>query len=185
VEVGEFEEGVELVAQEVEAEEVHEQFALVGEAVGFQPLGIGVAGGDVADVGGDGIIDDDAVGAEGGAEHEAVEGLAAGEGDIDLAVGEGGVGVDDGAFEGEALALVDGDGPGELEGDLFEGAFDGFGDAVGGGIDGVLDVVPLEGLGEDVVDVAGAADADGGAVDGGDAADACRYRSAWRGRDRS
>ena len=87
-------------------------------------------------------------------------------------MGEGGVGLDDGALEGEALALVDGDGPGELERNLPEGALDGFGDAAGGGIDGVLDVVPLHRLDGDVGEVAGAADADGGAVDAGDAPDA-------------
>ena len=171
VEVGEFEQGVEQVAQAVEAEEADEKFALVGQAIKGEAGGVGGARGHLADVIGDGGVGDDAAGPEGLAQDEAFEGLATGEGDIDLAVGKGGVGVHDGALEGEPLAFVDGDGPGELERDLLEGAFDGFGDALGGGIDRVLHVVPLHGRDGNVARVAGAADADGAVFDGRDAAE--------------
>ena len=51
------------------------------------------------------------------AEHESFERFATREGHIRLTVGESPLHVDDGALEGEALTLVDGDGPSGAEGD--------------------------------------------------------------------
>gem|GEM_PF-4353519 len=76
-------------------------------------------------------------------EGEAGEGAATGEGDIDLAMAEGGaVEVDVDSVEGEALGFVDGDGPSEFEWILGETA-DGFGgDLVAGSIPGVAAFFP-------------------------------------------
>ena len=57
-----------------------------------------------------------------GPQHDPFKTLAAAEGDIDLPVREGGLGINDGSFKSQTLALVDGDGPGELEGILSERA---------------------------------------------------------------
>lgn len=82
VEVGEFEQGVELVAEAVEAEEADEQFALVGQAVEGETVGVGRARGHLAGVVGDGEIGDDAARAQRRAQDEAFERLAAGEGGV-------------------------------------------------------------------------------------------------------
>ena len=46
-------------------------------------------------------------------QHHALEGFATAQGDVDLTVRKGGIGVNDGAFKGQSLALVNGDRPGQ------------------------------------------------------------------------
>ena len=89
-----------------------------------------------------GAVLDDGRGGNGGAEHQAFERLTTREGDVGLPVGESALHVDDGALEGEALALVHGDGPGGTEGILREGAVDHFFDLIGALVEDVAGVVP-------------------------------------------
>ena len=70
------------------------------------------------------------------------ERLATREGNVGLPVGESALHVDDGALEGETLALVHGDGPGGAEGILREGAVDHFFDLIGALVEDVAGVVP-------------------------------------------
>lgn len=88
-------------------------------------------------------VDDEVIFSYFPSEGEAGESAATGEGDIDLAVAEGGaVEVDVDSVEGEALGFVDGDGPSEFEWILGETA-DGFGgDLVAGSIPGVAAFFP-------------------------------------------
>ena len=65
-------------------------------------------------------VDDDGFARDGSGEHEPFKCLEAREGHVGLAVGKGVGHVEDGAVEREALALVDGDGPGQFDGILFE-----------------------------------------------------------------
>ena len=62
----------------------------------------------------------DRVGSDPGAQYQAMEGRQAAEGHIDLAGRKGIAGVDHGFFECQALAFMDGDGPGQPDGILGE-----------------------------------------------------------------
>ena len=66
------------------------------------------------------LVGDDGAGLNRSRKHHSIEGSATAEGDIYLSWGERKVGVDDGAVEGEALALVNGDSPGQSQGQLAE-----------------------------------------------------------------
>ncbi len=68
----------------------------------------------------DAFVVDDGVGWDLRGEHHAFEGLTTAQGDIYLSWGKRQTGVDDGALEGEALTLVDGDGPRQSQGQLRE-----------------------------------------------------------------
>ena len=87
------------------------------------PRGKGVVEGDGKRVGLDGVVGE--IG-----DLETGGGLGAREGDVALARGEAAVEVDPDAVDGVALALVDGEGPRELERDLDAAAVAGHVDAV-------------------------------------------------------
>ena len=146
-EAAEFEEGVE-----------HQEavFVLRLRELGFE-LG---DGGPLPFVVHDGLVVVQRLGADGAVQHEAFERAAPAQGHVDLAGGEGVARVDHGLVEGEALALVDGDGPGQAQGVLGEGAQFLFLYLPGGGVGGVADVAPGVALHEDGLVVAGAADGD-------------------------
>ena len=107
-----------------------------------QLVGRGLLFGDMLGETEHGAVLDDGGRRNGGAEHETFERFATREGHIRLTVGESALHVDDGALEGEALTLVDGDGPCGAEGILREGAVDHFLDLIGTLIEDVSRIVP-------------------------------------------
>ena len=74
----------------------------------------------VADIAFHALVGDDGTGLNRSRKHHSIEVSASAEGDIYLPWGEREVGIDDGAVEGEALALVNGDSPGQSQGQLAE-----------------------------------------------------------------
>ena len=99
----------------------------------------------------DSLVVDQGLAGQGRAQHQAFEGAAAAQRDVGLAVGEGAADVDHGAVEGQSLALVHGDRPGELQGILAEDAVDGLAYLLGLLVEFVARVGPfllpeLEGL---------------------------------------
>ena len=66
-----------------------------------------------------------------------------------MTVREGCGGIYNGAVEGQSLAFVDGDGPGELQGVLAEGAGGRFLDGLGLGVEGIFRIGPGLALDED------------------------------------
>ena len=66
------------------------------------------------------LVGDDGAGLDRSRKHHSIERTATAEGDIHLSGGEGEVGIDDGVIEGEALTLVDGNGPRQSQGQLAE-----------------------------------------------------------------
>ena len=96
------------------------------------------------------LIIDDGLRRDGRAEHHSFEGLAAREGYVCLSVCEAVLDVDDGVFEGEALRLVYGDGPGCLQRVLREGADDLFRYLLCLGIQIVSRVLPFDAFYVDV-----------------------------------
>ncbi len=105
------------------------------------------------------------------AQHDAFQTFAAAQRHVHLPVREGGLRIDDGAFEREPLAFVDGDGPGKFQRVLYESTellllhFFGF------LVEGVFHVGPLGGHHLDVVVFAGAAHVDRAFAEAGDLAD--------------
>jgi len=111
------------------------------------------------------------VGRNGRAQHQAFEGFAATQGNVDLAVDKGGPGVDDGPVKCQPLAFMNGNGPGQLEGELYESADLVLGDFSGRRVDPVLDVFPNCRLYRDLPVIAGAFDENRPVADPGDSAD--------------
>ncbi len=92
----------------------------------------------------DGVVALDRRFRQGAFEHKPLERAASRQGHVGLPVGECQRGVDDGAVERQALALVDGYGPGRLEGNLAEHAVDLAHHLVALGLDDEADVLPLK-----------------------------------------
>ena len=125
----------------------------------------------MGDVVGDPLVVDDAALADAGGQNQTVEALAAAQRHIDLSGGKGESGVDDSMLKGQALALMDGDGPGQAQGILLEGTCNlGF-YGLGLGVDGVFGILPLIRLHLDSVFVARTEHGDGLLVDGDDMSD--------------
>ena len=82
-----------------------EQPLLIEDLGGFELLRGRWGLGRLVDKLGHGLVGLDGDGRNGRAEHQAFEGFAATQGHVDLAVGKGGPGVDDGPVKGEALAF--------------------------------------------------------------------------------
>ena len=135
------------VLQATQQGRVVHQFAQQAEVVfaacAVQMFLSGLMPGDLVGVLFDRAVVDERFSAEGAAEHEPFERLAAAQCHVNLPVGEGGACIDDGFFEGEPLAFMDGNRPGGFEGILPEGAGHGFGDFPGLLVQGVFDVLPF------------------------------------------
>ena len=92
------------------------------------------------------LVVDDGAGLYGRGQEEAFQRATAAQGDVDLSRGERLGSVDDDVVERQALALVDGDGPGQAQGQLAEGALHVGLDGARLGVDGVAGVFPLQRL---------------------------------------
>ena len=101
----------------VEIEELHQQVALVLLLEHRQlldaALGLVFLLGDVRI---DTLIVDDGASVQGRGKHQSFERTAAAQGDIHLTWSKRLISVNDGAVEGQALTLVNGDGPRQSEG---------------------------------------------------------------------
>ena len=74
----------------------------------------------MADVAVHPLVGNDGTCLDGRRKHHSIEVFASAEGYINLSWSEGEIGIDDGPLEGETLTFVDGDGPGQSQGQLVE-----------------------------------------------------------------
>ncbi len=113
---------LQLAQQGPERKQLKQRLLLELLPGGLQRLGSGLVFFNVARKSLDGSVADDAGRRKRIAEHEPFQRAAAAQGHVHLAVGKSGIGVNDGFVKGEALAFVNGDGPGQLQRILTENA---------------------------------------------------------------
>ena len=115
---------VKVAAQVLETEQLVQQFVKVVILKSSETFGslFGQGGSAVHEVG-HGIVADDGRSGNGRSQHQPFQSLASAQCHIHLSVGKRGGCINDGLLERQSLALVYGDGPGQSQRVLAEGAF--------------------------------------------------------------